>query len=106
MSYRRRLRVRPMAGLRTDTQDPVHPPIAAASVQDEPGQLPLLLAFRLQQFHAEALRPNHRGAVRGKAGGVDLIDQGAGVPGVLGDGVDGPFEDLALLVRARHGPES
>jgi hypothetical protein len=56
MPVRRWLRMRPMPGLGSHAADPVHPPVAAPAVEEEPPELALQLCFRLEELDPETLR--------------------------------------------------
>jgi hypothetical protein len=43
--------VRPMPRIRPNTRNPVHPPVAASAVEQQPAEFPLQLGLRLQELH-------------------------------------------------------
>jgi hypothetical protein len=65
--------------------------VAPLAASQPPAELSLQPALRLEELHPEPLSRQHGGAIVGEAGGVELLDQPVGVPGVVGDGVDGAF---------------
>jgi hypothetical protein len=56
VATRRWLRVSPVPGFRTHAADPVDSPVAAPAVEEQPPELSLKFALRLQEFHPQALR--------------------------------------------------
>jgi hypothetical protein len=63
----------------------------------------LEFGLRLEEFHPEALRVSGESRLVPRIRLVSLLDHAVGVPSPLGDGVDGPLEDLSLVARTHSG---
>jgi hypothetical protein len=93
---RRWLSVRPVSGRDPEPGDPMHVEAALRAVGDE------VLKFALEiGLHVQELEPEHLGVHDKRVGSTvpdfdRLVDEGVGLRGLLGDGVNGMLEDLTL----------
>ena len=96
LAVRRRLTVRPVPRRDPEAADPVDVETALRAVEGEV----LKLAFEIR-LHVEQLQAQHLGVGDERIGpavaDVDcLVNEVVGLGGLLGDGVDGLFEDMLL----------
>jgi len=83
-----------------ETADPMHVEAALRAVEGEVLKLTFEIGFHLEELEPQHLRVD-RDRVIASTSSLRLVDEFFGLDGLLGNGVDGPLEDLAFL---RHRP--
>jgi hypothetical protein len=73
-----------VASFTTNARDPVHAPVAAPAVEQEPAELPLQFG-RLQELHPQSLRCGNEPGLVARIDLVSLFDDAVCVPGPVRD---------------------
>ena len=94
-----RLRVSPMPRLSSDPRNPMHATVATPALEPQPSELSFKLTLRREELHQKALRRCYQTGVVAGIDFMSLLNDSARIPGPLGDGPDGPLEDLAILLH-------
>jgi hypothetical protein len=85
-----------VAGGDAESGDPMHRPPTLGAVQDERPELPLEVGLHVQELEPKHLRVDRERMGAVKPGLERLVDDRARRSRLLGHGVDGTLEDLAL----------
>jgi hypothetical protein len=102
--WRRRLRVRPMPGLRPNAADPMNPPVAPPAEQKHPPELAFEFALRLEELHAESLRGSDEPRFISRICLVRLVHDAVGVPSAVGDSLETARSRVLVAVGRIPGP--
>jgi hypothetical protein len=101
-AVRRGLPVSPVPGLDSQSAHPMHVQAASRAVENEVLQLTFEVGLHLQELESEHLRVDGDRMIA-STGSLRLVNELVGLRRLLGDGVNGVLEDVALSAHMVGG---